>query len=322
MISILLEIHKFFYGHNNRYHYKYNNFLKWVVCNFMSKLCSLILFLYIKVKRFILGVPKPNGQINENIVISFTSYPDRINTLWMVVDSLFLQKMLPSRIVLYLSEENFPNKAAELPKSLLKYCGDLFKIVWVKDDLMPHKKYFYAFHEFKDKSIITVDDDNYYRNDLIITLWNIHLKYPDSVNANTVSTIADDRGKIGKYETWTSDIKEFNVSSFNFLAIGASGILYPVGEYRNSAVSSAENIKHLCLKADDLWLKCHELLFNVPVANGNYYCPAMTLWGSQKSSLISYNCSGKLSGNDEQWIALDKEYDINHKLQSLMGMQY
>ena len=316
--NILLSVHKFFYGHNNRYNYKQHNYIKWIVCNVMVIICVNMLCAYVKIKRCYGSVQKPKGIIADNIIVSFTSYPARIKNVWMVVDSLFRQKLLPSQIVLYLSEEDFPYKEDNLPQTLLKYCDERFKIVWVKENLMPHKKYYYAFQKYKDKYVITVDDDNYYRDDLIETLWNTHLKFPDSVCANTVTTIVSDDRMINCYEKWHHNKKTYNTSSYNKLAIGASGILYPPGHYRIAASSNKDAIFKTCLRADDLWLKCQEILFEIHVANGDYYCPAITLCGSQKSSLISYNSSGNSRGNDEQWKALNELWPLNETLLKLL----
>lgn len=321
MIRFLLEIHKYFYGKNNRNHYKQHNKIKWLICNVISIICGMMFYYYMKIRRIICRVPVPKGKINNEVVVSFTSYPARIGTLWMVVDSLFRQKITPSKIILYLSKVNFPKKEKDLPNSLLSYCGDFFSIVWVDDNLMPHKKYFYAFQQYRDKIIITVDDDNYYRDDLIKTLWDIHLNFPNCVCANTVSEIVNENGIIDKYENWNSNIRQSNNSSFNYLAIGASGILYPMGEYRKSASSNPKTIIRTCLRADDLWLKCHELLFDIPVAHGDYYCPAMPLFRSQRTSLVSFNDSSQSHGNDVQWSSLDLEYGLNEKLQKLVNCE-
>ena len=318
MIKLLLIVHKFFYGHNNLYHYKMYNKVKWIICNIISLTCCYLVCVFLKIRRVLQGVPKPKGIVNDEIIISFTSYPARIKTLWMVVDSLFHQRMLPYKIILYLSEEDFPNKEDDLPPSLLSYCNNIFYIKWVQGNLMPHKKYFYAFQEYKEKCIVTVDDDNYYRDDLVETLWNTHLKFPGSVCANTITTIVSNDRKINCYEKWYHNKRTYNTSSYNKLAIGASGILYPPGYYRIAASSNKDAILKTCLRADDLWLKCQELLHEIPVANGNFYSPALTIYGSQKTSLISYNSSDDSHGNNEQWANLNKHFGINVILLQLL----
>lgn len=54
----------------------------------------------------------------------------------------------------------------------------------------------------------------------------------------------------------------------------------------------------LALKADDLWLKAHEILQNIEVVAGEYYCIGPSILGAQKVNLMSTNCNGE---NDIQW---------------------
>ena len=64
----------------------------------------------------------------------------------------------------------------------------------------------------------------------------------------------------------------------------------------------------LALRADDLWLKVHEILQNIEVVAGGYYCIGPSILGAQKVSLMSTNCSGE---NDIQWKKLCEYYGID-----------
>ena len=81
----------------------------------------------------------------QKIRISFTSYPGRIYSVVKVVESLWLQTMKADDIVLWLSEEEFPNKDKDLPEQLRNMLGQNgFRVEWVSDNLKSHKKYYYA----------------------------------------------------------------------------------------------------------------------------------------------------------------------------------
>ena len=74
---------------------------------------------------------------------------------------------------------------------------------------------------------------------------------------------------------------------------------------------SVDNIKSLCLYADDLWLKGNELNKGVLVATGGKYYPHPVIikntekWGLQKSNM------GKKDMNDEQWSRVAKHFNIS-----------
>lgn len=58
-----------------------------------------------------------NEERKEHIIVSLTSFPDRMNTIHMCLRSLLSQKMKPDKIILYLSKEQFEN--TEIPKKVL-----------------------------------------------------------------------------------------------------------------------------------------------------------------------------------------------------------
>lgn len=46
----------------------------------------------------------------SNVIVSLTSYPVRIDTIWLTVMILLHQTEKPKKIILWLAEEQFPNK--------------------------------------------------------------------------------------------------------------------------------------------------------------------------------------------------------------------
>ncbi len=98
---------------------------------------------------------------NNDIIISLTSYPERIGTLHFVIKSLLEQTIKPYKIVLYLAIEQFPNKDKDLPLDLLELKNETFEIHYC-EDLKSYKKLIPALKEYPDKVIITVDDDLIY----------------------------------------------------------------------------------------------------------------------------------------------------------------
>ena len=96
-----------------------------------------------------------------DVIVSLTSFPARINTVWMVVESLKNQTLRPMKIILWLSKEQFPTKQ-DIPNSLWECEDSLFEVRIVDGDIRSHKKYYYVLQEYPDKSFVTCDDDIYY----------------------------------------------------------------------------------------------------------------------------------------------------------------
>ena len=138
---------------------------------------------YDAVKHFL------KGESMQKLLISFTSYPARIKTVYKVVESLWKQRQRADEIVLWLSTEDFPKQWDDLPKSLKSINGQNgFRVEWVNENLKSHKKYLYSLQN-RDQIVITVDDDTYYDDMMVSTLMESYRKHPYAVSARNVHII-------------------------------------------------------------------------------------------------------------------------------------
>lgn len=312
MRNLILKTHKFFYRPNARHRYKFHNKPLWLVCNAGFRLAQLLLMGYLELYKHFNLYPKPLRRDND-IVVSLTSFPARINKVWMVVDSIFHQTFLPSEVRLYLSDEEFPQGKASLPKRLLDYEKIGLKICLRPGRLMPHTKYYFALQECADKCVVTVDDDIYYHHDTIERLYNLHLSYPTCICANTLDIIAlNEDGSFKSTSEWKRTQEPMPPSLRN-CALGYDGVLYPPHAFRTKQVFDQERIKRLCLRADDMWLKMHEIIEDIPAVCGEYYTTGPSILGSQVIALMYTNCSQTNPiNNDTQWLAMCKEYGVSN----------
>ena len=91
----------------------------------------------------------------NRIIVSLTSFPARINNLWLVIETIFRQTVKPDMIILWLSKEQFSN-IDSLPKRLLKQRERGLKIELRDGDLRSHKKYYYTVQEYPNDIMITI----------------------------------------------------------------------------------------------------------------------------------------------------------------------
>ena len=92
-----------------------------------------------------------------DVIVSLTSFPARIDRVWMVVECMRRQTVMPKNVILWLSKEQFPDQ--NLPESLKKEIDDFFVVRFVEGDIRSHKKYYYVSKEYPDSYIILIDDD-------------------------------------------------------------------------------------------------------------------------------------------------------------------
>lgn len=218
-------------------------------------------------KRLISFVENSSWQFSINkdrensnhILISLTTYPERYPAVIKTLKSLSLQTMKPDKIVVSIFEDD---KISPELKELEKY-GIEFNIV--SENLKPHNKYFYTMQKYSGYDVITVDDDCYYSQDLVSSLWNKHKEYPECVCARRVHKMLwDEQGKLKPYDSWAQDWSHTKEPSMNLLATGVSGVYYPA-HILPVETFNAGNIKKRALLADDIWLKAMELKAAIPV---------------------------------------------------------
>ena len=186
----------------------------------------------------------------KKIIVSLTSYKNRFKNLHLVLESIFNNTMKPSKVVLTIYKKDYYYLKKKL-KMMVK--NNIIELIITDIDLKPHKKYFEVMKKYKDYAIITIDDDIIYTRDLIETLYNSYLKYPNCIHARRVHKIMIKNNEVLPYADWLKEYKfEFNPSFHLFSTTGA-GTLFPPNILNISDVNIDEIYK--CLTADDIYLK-------------------------------------------------------------------
>ncbi len=196
------------------------------------------------------------------IIISLTSYPERINNVHEVIKTLLIQNKKPDKIILWLSPTQFLEKEKDLPRNLLQLTDFGLTIRWC-EDLKPHKKYFYVMQEFPDDIVITVDDDVYYSPRLIEILYESYLKFPDAVSCGRANRIVIDKHEDTSYHQWEKSYRKCcNKKVLDLLPVGIGGVLYPPHCLPDETFNK-DLINLICPYQDDLWLKAMEIKNNI-----------------------------------------------------------
>ena len=248
---------------------------------------------------------------NDNLIVSLTSFPDRIDDVWKVIESLKRQTVRPGKIILWLSSEQFPDKG-QMPSSLLSLEDSLFKIRFVSGDFRSHKKYYYTLREYPEKTIITCDDDIYYDVDMIKRLVDASKRYPNCIISNYASKIKHSKdGKLLPYLQWPSNVDAYD--SEDLLQIGAGGVLYPPHSLHD-LVFDSDVFMNLCPSADDIWLNAMARLNSTPVVKSAKKVQLLPIV-NRSPSLNSVN-NGEINLNDTQ-IGQLRNYLISNNLEDV-----
>ena len=140
-----------------------------------------------------IGINKTEER-ERKYIVSLTSFPARINDVWISIETILRQSYKPDMVLLWLSSDQF--KDEKLPQNLLNLQDRGLTIKFIKEDLRSHKKYLYALEEFPNDYIITLDDDLYYEKDLILNLVALKNKYSNCVPTNRAHKLKINSGKV------------------------------------------------------------------------------------------------------------------------------
>lgn len=237
----------------------------------------------------------------QRVIVSLTSYPQRIDYVADVVRSLFAQLRLPDLTVLYLSEDQFPDGVKSLPPNLTACLGRDFQIRWVRGDMRSHKKYLYAVRDFPEDLVITVDDDIVCRNTLVGDLLDAHARHPHAVAAIRTHLMEfDSGGALLPYSDWQMEVGNprpelCDRPSMRLFGTSGAGMLFPPGSLPAAAFDT-EAIGETCPNADDVWLKAMTAIAGYPTVSVVGWQGVDCIEGSQETSLWATNQRG---GNDD-----------------------
>ncbi len=242
----------------------------------------------------------------KKYIVSVTSFPARINDIWISIETILRQSVKPDEIILWLAESQFPDK--KVPDSLQRLTKRGLTIKFC-EDLRSHKKYYYAMKLYPNDNIITLDDDLYYHKDVLKNVIDLHEKYPNLVCTNRAHEILIKDGKVLPYRKWNHNAKNIVEPSHQLLQTGGAGTVYPPGSLSPNVLDK-ERILELSFHADDIWLKMMALINGTKIiTNKLYNKDFVTVSKTQNEKLVSTNVLE--GGNDMQLKNICDYYNVN-----------
>lgn len=240
---------------------------------------------------------------NRKLVCSLTSFPARIDELWVCIETIFRQTVKADEIVLWLATPQFPEH--KIPGSLQRCVEKGLTIRWVDEDLRSHKKYYYALQEYNDADIVLLDDDLYYPDQLLQNLLGMAKRHPQSICATRVHKMTYKKGQLKPYREWVHNYNPRKEQSFNdFFFTSGAGTLIPTGIMPQDVFNN-KVFKEICFLADDVWLNLQARKAGIEIfTNEKYDKDEISIGRSQGVKLVNDNVAD--GGNDKQINAVMK----------------
>jgi hypothetical protein len=233
-------------------------------------------------------IKKNTSQIKvSDLHINLTSFPKRINEVPYILYSLLTQSLAASKIILWLSYEEFPEGYAELPNELMTLLKEEvgLTIEWCLN-YGPYKKLVPAIKKYPHVINVTADDDIFYHNDWLKELYDEYQEHGDRfIYAHRAHKVKILGNTIDKYNNWEKEIRGEIPSFFNF-ATGCGGVLYPKNIFDDRVIKS--DFTSLCKTNDDIWFWAMGILNGIQTVTTKKY-----------NKLIYINPERELLLNDE-----------------------
>lgn len=240
-----------------------------------------------------MGVAEGSG-----LVVSMTTYEQRLQEVYLTIESIMQQTVKPNRIILWLAEDM---QNIDLPVILRKQMQRGLEVRYC-EDLRSYKKLIPTLKLCPNDAIITVDDDVVYSLDLIENLVAAYKKEPECVHCGWAKQMIEKEGMVLDYEKWSGVVTEG--SSLTNMPIGCAGVLYPPHCF-DEEVMNQDVFMNICKYGDDIWFKAMELKRDVkcrqlPQDRHRHWYLDNPLW--QNKGLVKIN-------SKENDIAIKKVFD-------------
>lgn len=241
---------------------------------------------------------------NEELIITLSTFGDRIHGTAITIESIFEQTVKPNRVILNLGRQ-FEGKG-KIPGSLKLLERRGLEIRFTRD-IGPYTKLLPTLRDFPNSTIITVDDDIIYDYDMVSNLVNEHLTHPTEVIASRCREM-ETRGErlLSPFLEWKFAPNGAE-SSIKLLPEGSRGILYPPHSM-DERVFDEKIFLDLCPSTDDFWFKAMGMLKGTLVRKAYSECDDVS--NRKSNSARTLHDLNKSGGYDRQLRAVLGHFDL------------
>lgn len=237
------------------------------------------------------------AYFDSPLVVSLTSFAEKVHEVYLVIESLAQQTCRPNRIILWLDKEEYDDTT--LPLSLQKQCERGLEVKFCTNT-KSYKKIIPTLELLPDAYIVTVDDDVLYPHSMIEGLIRTCRHHPGYIYGHRGHEISVSHDAIRPYKRWQYCARP-EKPSHQLMLTGCEGILYPPYSLHKDVVDQTLFTK-LAPSADDLWLKVMAIRQGSLCMKVPYSDPSFALKRHRSLGLAQFNI--RQGGNDKQLAAL------------------
>ncbi len=187
-------------------------------------------------------------------VVSLTTFGARLAEVFLTIESIGLGTLLPSRLILWLQDEETFNRR---PDSLKRLESRGLEVCLTKT-YGSHSKYYpyVQSQDMFDRPLVTADDDVLYSKWWLAGLASASAEDASIVNCYKARVVHLGDGVVKSYFDWT-DCDNTQPSVLHF-ATGVAGVIYPAALLPRLK-QAGDAFLALCPQADDVWLHANAI---------------------------------------------------------------
>jgi len=253
---------------------------------------------------------------SPELIVSLTTFPERIGTVALCLDSLLRQSLKPDRLILWLSESNELGRPvisqASLPADLCRLIPRGLEIRWCKD-IRSFRKIVPTLRAHPTALIVTADDDIFYPRHWLKALYDAYQAEPQYVHCHRAHLMQyDATGAPMPYNQWQMMAHGYQGPSFDLFPTGVGGVLY-APRHLHAEMLNESAFLALCPKADDVWLKAMSVMAHTECKKVTPHTFTFcSIRIPNNRTLESENVT--LNGNDPQIKAVLTRYGVLRKM--------
>ena len=213
---------------------------------------------------------------------------------------------MPDKVILWLAEEQFPDKEGSLPKCLSALKKKGLTIKWCKD-MRSYKKLLPALGQYPGSVIVTADDDVLYPKNWLALLLNAYVQQPNMIHCHRAHKMRFKYEQLLPYLKWYRAVKDVEPSYTNFLT-GVGGVLYPP-YCLHKDVLNVKKARRICPTNDDIWFWAMAVLNKTKInVVENNIMKFREIPGTQGTDSLCQQNNGPKNLNDVQLKRIMKKY--------------
>lgn len=255
------------------------------------------------------------------VVVTLTSWPGKIANAHIALISLLRQSFKPNRLILWLSELEFPHK--EIPCAINSLLDKGLEIRWC-DNIRSYKKLIPALEaeDLQECIFITADDDVLYPVNWLQNLMEKHQEYPFDIIANrsrVVTYNAD--GELKPYAEWPLCFNKIPCEHDIYFPTGCGGVLYPP-HCLEISILNREDFMSICDTGDDIFFFAAGILKRTKTRMINNQQEIIDLNDEKMNAVSLFHSVNKKGKNDEMIRDVFERYGIHTYLKTLSSASF